>query len=143
MITHTETRVLPYSAEAIFNVVADVQDYSKFLPWCVASRVKSRKNNVLDADVVIGYGPFREAFQCKVHLTPYSNIEVDYVKGPLDRLQNTWEFEALSLESTRVNFHVSLAFKSMLLDKMVRAVFDTACSKIIEAFELRLVKITD
>ncbi len=66
MPTHAEKRNLPFSPEQMFDLVADVEKYPQFLPWCVATRVKSRsKDNGVDgvvADMVIGYKMFRERF---------------------------------------------------------------------------------
>jgi coenzyme Q-binding protein COQ10 len=41
MPAHSETRRLPYTAEQMYDLVADVADYPKFIPWIAASRVRS------------------------------------------------------------------------------------------------------
>lgn len=33
MTTHSETRILPYSAEEMYALIADVERYPEFLPW--------------------------------------------------------------------------------------------------------------
>ena len=65
MPTHAERRKLPYTPEQMFDLVADIDSYSKFLPWCVASRVRRRNGDVLHADLVIGFKMFREKYTSK------------------------------------------------------------------------------
>ena len=66
MPTHAEKRNLPYSPEQLFDLVAQVDKYPEFLPWCLASRIKKRDGNVFYADLIIGYKMVRERFGSKV-----------------------------------------------------------------------------
>ena len=82
MPTHAEQKLLPYTPLQLFELVADVDRYNEFLPWCVASRVNSRKDNVINADLVIGFKMFREKFTSEVTLTRPERIDVKYANGP-------------------------------------------------------------
>ena len=68
MPTHAEKKVLRYSQEQLFDMVADVARYPEFLPWCVGARVLSRDEQVLVADLTIGFRMFRETFRSRVGL---------------------------------------------------------------------------
>ena len=73
----------------MFDLVADVNSYPKFLPWCSAARIHSRniikKNEVLEADLVISFKVFREKFASKVILMrSESKIVTEYIDGPLN-----------------------------------------------------------
>ncbi|QYU70666.1 type II toxin-antitoxin system RatA family toxin [Leptolyngbya sp. 15MV] len=68
MPTHAEKKVLPYTRDQLFDVVADVRRYPEFLPWCVAARVISHTETELVADLTIGFRMFRETFRSQVTL---------------------------------------------------------------------------
>src|ERR1019366_820490 len=92
MPTHAETRRVAYRPEQLFDLVADVGQYPKFLPWCIGARVRSRSETGLIADLTIGFGPFRESFTSRVTLDRPQRILVRYENGPFRYLNNQWEF---------------------------------------------------
>ena len=73
---------MPFTPEQLFDLVADVEKYPEFLPWCVAARVLSKSDTEIVADLSVGYKLFRETFRSRVHLTPKTRIDVEYIKGP-------------------------------------------------------------
>src|ERR1700684_3520382 len=76
MSTHAERQVVPYTPEQLFDLVADVEKYPRFLPWCVASRIRSKTENQLVADLTIGFGPFPESFTSRVTLDRPKRVTV-------------------------------------------------------------------
>ncbi len=68
MPTHAEKRVVRYTPEQMFALVADVGAYPKFLPWCVGARVRTETETEIVADLTIGFGPFREGFTSRIAL---------------------------------------------------------------------------
>lgn len=137
MPTHSETRILPYSAAQLFDLVMDIEKYPEFLPWCIGARVNSRSKNDLDADVLIGYKVFRERFSSRVHFTKNKEIEVEYLKGPMRHLHNKWVFRDMREGECRVDFYVDFTLKSKLLEGFVDQFFQKALMKMINAFETR------
>ena len=92
MPSHSETRQLPYAPEQMFDLVAAIEDYPQFLPWCKAARIISRAPKQVTADLIIGAGPFNETFTSLVTLDRPRRIGVTYQSGPLSRLTNEWAF---------------------------------------------------
>tara|TARA_R110001583_G_scaffold27985_8_gene99840 strand:- start:63425 stop:63895 length:471 start_codon:yes stop_codon:yes gene_type:complete len=135
--THAERRKLPYTPEQMFDLVADIDSYSKFLPWCVASRVRRRNGDVLHADLVIGFKMFREKYTSKVTLQPHDRIDVEYLQGPFKYLNNHWVFEPTEDGGTFLDFFVDFEFRSALLQKMIGVVFNEAVKLMVGAFETR------
>ena len=90
--THAEQRILPYSQRQLFDLVADVERYPEFLPWCYAARITKRDGDVFYADLVIGFKVFRERFSSKVTLNRWDSVDVRYLKGPMRYLNNHWRF---------------------------------------------------
>jgi coenzyme Q-binding protein COQ10 len=136
MPTHAERRLVPYRPEQLYDLVADVAKYPQFLPWCVASRVRSRVGDVLHADLTIGFGPFRESFGSRVTLQPHSRIDVVYEKGPFRYLNNYWVFEP-DPGGCKVDFFVDFEFNSRILQAAIGVVFQQAVRRMVNAFEIR------
>ena len=139
MPTYSETKILKYEPEQMFDLVADVNSYPKFLPWCSAARIHSRnmieKNEVLEADLVISFKVFREKFASKVILMrSESKIVTEYIDGPFKRMHSTWQFKAIE-NGSEVSFYVDFEMKNAVLQKVVGVVFNEAMRRVLSAFE--------
>ena len=148
MPTHAEKRKMPYSAERMYALIADVQAYAEFLPWCEAARVRSRKplpdgtGEVIEADLVISFKVFRERFGSRVTLRPATGgrpwvIDVEYLDGPFRYLNNHWEFHPDGPDACVVDFFVDFEFRSRTLQAIIGVVFNEAMQRIVRAFERR------
>ncbi len=137
MPTHAEKRILPHSPERLFDLVADVDRYAEFLPWCVAARVTKREGNVLYADLVIGFKMFREKFSSKVTLSRPGRIDVEYSRGPFKYLNNHWLCTPEGTDATCIDFYVDFKFRSRLLQTLIGTVFNEAVRRMVGAFEIR------
>jgi coenzyme Q-binding protein COQ10 len=137
MPTHAERRVLPYTPEQLFDIVADIERYPDFLPWCVATRIRSRDGNVITADVVIGFKMFRERFTTRDVLDRPRRIDVSYHDGPFKYLNNHWVFEPVGDASCELDFYIDFEFKTRLLQIAVGALFNEAVKVMVSSFEKR------
>jgi coenzyme Q-binding protein COQ10 len=136
MPTHAEQRVLSYTPEQLFALVADIERYPEFLPWCVAARVKERRADLIVADLIIGFRMFRERFTSRVALDPPDRIDVTYAEGPFRRLNNHWVFERVP-DGCCIDFYVDFEFKSRLMQKVIEMLFGEAVRRMVGAFEKR------
>jgi coenzyme Q-binding protein COQ10 len=142
MPTHAEKRELPYRAEQLFDLVADIERYPEFLPWCIAARVRSREGNVIVADLVIGFKMIRERFTSRVEIDrPALRIDVAYKEGPFRYLNNHWIFEPLPDGHCRIDFYVDFEFHSHVLQKLMGVLFNEAVRRMVHAFETRARKL--
>ena len=137
MPSHAEKRVLPYTAEQLFDLVMDIEKYPEFLPWCVAARINERSKTELSADVVVGYKVFREKFSSRVHFTRPKEVEVEYLKGPMRHLHNKWVFRDIGGGQCEVDFYVDFSLQTKLFETLVDQFFHRALVKMINAFEGR------
>jgi coenzyme Q-binding protein COQ10 len=137
MPTHAERKYLPYSPAQLFDLVADVEKYPEFLPWCVAARIRKRDGAVMFADLVIGFKMVRERFTSKVVLSAPGRIDVTYTEGPFSYLNNHWIFEPAADGGTNIDFFVDFEFRSKLLQKLIGALFNEAVRLMVAAFEKR------
>jgi coenzyme Q-binding protein COQ10 len=137
MVGIRETRILPYSAEQMFDLVADVKNYGKFLPWVVATRIRSDSETEMVADMVVGFKSLRESFTSKVFKERAKRIEVLYLDGPLSDLDNVWTFKAIDANNCEVGFSVDFQFKNKVFQALAGQYFDRAFRKMVAAFEQR------
>ncbi len=136
MPSHSEIRVLPYTSQQLFDLVMDIENYPDFLPWCIGARINKKTKNNLEADVIIGYKMFRERFSSRVHFTPNSEVEVEYLKGPMRHLHNRWVFKDVK-RGCEVSGYVDFSLKTKLFESIVDQFFHRALVKMINAFEAR------
>ena len=141
----SSTRSVPQSADQMFGLVADVEQYPQFLPMCEALTIRSKKeregNTLLIADMTVGYKAIRETFTSQVLLDPGDRkINVKYVDGPFRYLRNDWEFVDTA-DGCDVVFFIDYEFKSRLLGALMGAMFDRAFHMFSEAFEKRAANI--
>jgi coenzyme Q-binding protein COQ10 len=132
-----EVRRLPYTAEQMFDLVADVGRYAEFLPWVVATRIKSDSESEMVADMLVGFKALREKFTSKVLKQRHREIEVIYLDGPLKDLDNTWRFKDLPDGGCEVDFSVEFAFRNRVFEALAGQYFDRAFRKMVGAFEAR------
>lgn len=137
MTRHIEKRNLPYTPEQLFGLVAEVDKYSEFLPWCLSSVIKRREGNVFFADLVIGYKVVREKFGSKVTLAHPERIDVQYLSGPMKYLTNQWKFIREPDGSCTIDFYVDFEFKNRVLQGLMGAFFNELVRRMVSAFEQR------
>ena len=138
MPTHAEERHSPFTPDQLFDLVADIERYPEFLPWCVASRVRRREGNTVWADLIIGFKMFRERFTSKVTMDRAEHrIDVAYSEGPFRYLNNHWRFKPAPDGGTLIDFYVDFEFRSVMLQKIIGALFGEAVKRMVAAFEHR------
>ena len=132
-----EIRQVPYSAEQMFDMVADVGRYGEFLPWVIATRVREDSETEMIADMLVGFKAIREKFTSKVEKDRPNRIEVIYLDGPMRDLDNIWRFTPLETGGCEVDFCVDFTFKNKMFEAMAGQYFDRAFRKMMSAFEAR------
>ena len=132
-----ELRIMPYSAEQMFDLVADVGRYPEFLPWVAATRVRSDSEHEMIADMLVGFKNLREKFTSRVEKVRPERVQVHYVDGPMRDLDNVWLFRPIDDQSCEVDFSVSFSFRNALFEKLAGQYVDRAFRKMVAAFEER------
>jgi len=141
MPKYAERRVLGHSPQQMFELVADVERYSEFLPWCLGTRITNRDQSSLDADMLIGFHMIRERFGSHVELDRDNHmINVRYTYGPFRYLINHWQFLTHGT-GCEVDFSVDFEFRSRLLQKIMGIVFTEAVHRMVRAFEARALEV--
>jgi coenzyme Q-binding protein COQ10 len=137
---HRVTRILPYTPEQLFELVGDVAEYPKFVPWITSMhtsrpRVEGEGVTTLDAEASVGFAFLKERFSTRVRRDAARHqITVTLISGPFRKLRNTWLFRP-DEAGCKVIFDIEFEFKSKLLDMMLAANFDRAVNKLIGCFQ--------
>lgn len=137
MPAHSEQQILPYTQEQLFDLVADIERYPEFLPWCRAARVLERGDNELLGELVISFSHMSESYVSRVTLARPHSIDVAMVRGPFEYLTNRWRFTPLDGGKTQVDFYLDFKFRSRILEKLIGGLFAKATNKMVEAFRGR------
>ena len=141
MTTHSEIKFLPYTAQQMYDLVSDVANYPKFLPWTAAARIRSTSDQgdhlEMLADLVISFKVFRETFGSRVLLWPeIKKIDTAYLDGPFKYMESQWQFTEAD-NGCNVSFEVDFQFKNKLLQGAAGLFFQEAMHQVVRSFEGR------
>ena len=141
MPKHAETRPLPYTAQQMYDLVADVASYPEFLPWTAAARIRSvtdeGDHQVMLADLIISFKVFREKFGSRVRLWPdQRKISTEYLDGPFSHMVSNWKFDEAD-QGCLVHFDVDFEFRNRILQSTASLFFNDAMQRVVRAFERR------
>jgi len=142
MPKQNEEKIVSFNKEQMFNLVADIDKYSDFLPWCNKSTIiKSEvvgENTIVVADLEIGYGQFIYTYRSNVILDKSKNfIKVNHIEGPFNYLENEWRFEEISSESSKITFSIDFELNVKIFDILITKFFDKAFQKMVDSFHQR------
>jgi coenzyme Q-binding protein COQ10 len=141
-LRHRLTRQLPFAAEALFDLVGDVEAYPQFVPWLSQLNTWNRKPDgegvtVLDAEARVRFAFLTERFTTRVRLDrPLLAIDVALLSGPFRRLENHWRFKATP-RGTELAFDIDFEFRSHLLEHLLAANFERAAARLVDCFKRR------
>ena len=135
---HVERSALvPFTAEAMFDLVADVESYPDFLPGCRAATVHSRDGDQVVASIALAEGPLRAEFRTRNRLSRPDSITMRLVEGPFSALEGTWTFSPLGTDGSRVSLALEFEFASGVVDALMGPVFASLCNRLVDAFVQR------
>ncbi len=139
MVQRQQEIKLPFSPKAMFDLVADVECYPEFVPYCTGLRILKRSQHndtdILLAQMIVQYKVFREQFKCKVILDPTRlTIDVDFVEGPIKKLENKWRFHDLDDAGSKTDFFIDFEFNNFLLQNASNRAFDKVYTYLTNAF---------
>lgn len=138
MPRHDETRHVRFTAHQMFDLVAGVEHYPEFLPWCLGTRIRDRRDDVFLADMVIGFKMLRERYTSRVTLDRAAlEVRVAYLDGPFKHLENSWSFSPDPAGGSVIEFHIEFEFRSKMLQNLIGRMFHEAVRVMVNAFEKR------
>jgi ribosome-associated toxin RatA of RatAB toxin-antitoxin module len=135
--------LVPYTAEQMFELVAAVSDYPRFLPWCADTHVRPRCDGLIDATIEIHYRGVRSRFTTCNDNRAHESIRMTLVEGPFRRLAGTWHFRSLRADACKVHLHLHYDFAPGLLGRVIAPVFDGIAGSLVDSFTRRAEQLYD
>ena len=121
----------------MFSLVADIERYPNFLPWCRSATVHARTPTEVTASLEIARGPFRKSFTTRNRMTDPERIDIELVDGPFSRLDGFWSFEGVAANGCRVGFEVQFEVSSRALARLLGPLFEEIASTMVDTFSRR------
>lgn len=123
-----------YSAEQMFELVAGIEDYPRFLPWCSGASVVPGRGGGVDASLDIDYLGIKSRFTTHNLMRFPKQIKMTLLDGPFRSLDGSWHFHARRAGACKVQLALRYRFASDLLGRAVTPVFDAIANSMIDAF---------
>jgi coenzyme Q-binding protein COQ10 len=141
MSSHKESRIVPYTADLMYSIVADVEKYPQFLPWVAGLRVlggaREGDREIIVAEMLVGFRALRERYTSRVVLNANARtIDVAQTEGAFRKLENHWRFTPEG-DGCRVDFSIVFEFKNKLLNAVAAKSFAHVLTRMSHAFEER------
>lgn len=138
MPKHFVEETLPYTPKQLFDLVADIESYPKFIPWCEGVRIKERDGDTVIAELIIHFKGVQGKYTSRVLIDEDANeISVELAQGPFHHLYQGWKFRKSQNGGTTVEFDIDFKIRNFLIEKMVDMMFDDACKKMMHSFRKR------
>ncbi|OGI44898.1 MAG: ubiquinone-binding protein [Candidatus Muproteobacteria bacterium RBG_16_64_11] len=137
MSTIRKSALVPYSAHEMFVLVADVESYSQFLPWCGGSRILSRDEDSVAAAIEIAYSGVHKTFTTINRMQTDKMIEMRLVEGPFKHLFGYWSFLALDERASKVSLDMEFEFSSAMVGLVMGPVFSRIANDLVDSFRRR------
>ncbi|MHB8454195.1 MAG: type II toxin-antitoxin system RatA family toxin [Acidiferrobacterales bacterium] len=137
MTTVHKSALVPYSAREMYALVADIESYPKFLPWCSGTRILAHAEGTVTAAIDIDYSGVRKTFTTSNHGRADEVMEMRLVEGPFRHLLGYWRFTALEDSACKVTFDLDFEFSSKLLALVVGPVFQRIANGMVDSFRQR------
>lgn len=130
-----------YTADEMYQLVADVEKYGDFLPWCSGARVLSTNNNEVTAQVDIAFKAVKQSFTTINEHEKGKQINMRLKNGPFSSLSGLWEFVELDEQASKILFDLEFSFSNRLAGAVIGPVFSMIANGMVDAFHQRAMEI--
>ena len=132
--TISKSALVPYAASDMFALVADVEKYPGFLPWCRDAHVRAPGEDTVEASLEIGRGPIRKTFTTRNVMTRDSRIDIGLIDGPFKHLKGCWQFMTLDGAGSRIVLNLEFELSNALLRHTLGPLFSEIANTMVDAF---------
>ncbi len=135
-----QSELVPYTADEMFALIADVESYPEFLPGCERSWVEWRDGNRFRAGMAVRKGKVAFNFRTEQTLEPPHRLDLRLVEGPFRKLEGGWQVLPNVL-GCRVSLMLDFEFENRLVGAALSPVFKLMTGALVSSFRERAVKI--
>ena len=137
MTTIHRSAIVPYSARQMYELVADIPAYPKFLPWCGSARVVSAQGDEVMAAIEIAYSGIHRTFSTRNLLQRDKMIEMRLLEGPFSYLQGFWQFMALGVHASKITLDLEFEVANKIVGLALTPIFSNIANQLVDRFHQR------
>lgn len=126
--------IVPYTARQMFELVNNIEDYPRFLPWCHSSQIISKTDKEVVASLEIAWKGIHKSFTTRNILDPYHQVDISLENGPLQQMEGIWSFHPLNEHGCKVILDLEFEFAGSFIDRFFQPVFQHIANTLVEAF---------
>ncbi len=136
-----KSALVNYSSQEMYQLVSNIDDYQKFLPWCANSKIIRREKDFVEATVEIAHGSLKKSFTTHNTNTPNEKIEMTLVDGPFKSLDGCWTFQSLGDSGCKITLDLNFEFSSRIVAMAIGKIFNAIASSQVDSFAKRAVEV--
>jgi ribosome-associated toxin RatA of RatAB toxin-antitoxin module len=129
--------LVKFSAIQMFELVANIEAYPEFLPWCAGSRILTRNAEMVEAELIIAKAGFHKSFATRNRLDRGGRIHLSLLEGPFSSLEGVWDFMPLRENASKISLHLEFELSGKLAALAFGAVFNQICNTMVNSFTER------
>src|SRR5687767_8030250 len=129
--------LLPYAVQQVYGLVADVERYPEFLPWCTDARILVGDDREVTVRLGLSSRLARASFTTINRLVPESAITMSLVDGPFDELEGRWDFTSVGGTGTRADLQVRFSTRGVIGALALGRAFEGICNQLVDVFARR------
>ena len=129
--------LLGYSAQQMFDLIADVERYPEFIPWCSGATLMSKTDRELVAELSLSKGGIKQKFATRNQMDAPRRMSIKLENGPFKYLNGVWRFEPMGDSACQVSLEMDFEIAGRLLSMAFSPVFQQATNMLVDAFEKR------
>jgi ribosome-associated toxin RatA of RatAB toxin-antitoxin module len=133
--------LVSYSARQMFELVNNIEDYPRFLPWCSASHIIRRTDSEVEATIDVTWKGIGKSLTTCNYLHPYDHMEIKLVEGPFHHLEGRWMFIELNDQACKVCLDLEFEFTGSIIDMVFQPIFNHIANSLVDAFCKRAVEV--
>jgi len=129
--------LVPYSAEAMFDLIEQAEFYPSFLPWCTAAEILERSDDWVGARLEFSYLSLRFTMRTRNPKRRPEWLQVRMMEGPFRQFHGDWRLVPLADQGCRVSFDLAYQFSEGVVDQVAKAALGRIFGSVVEAFVKR------
>ena len=125
---------VPFPAPDMFSLVADIERYPRFLPWCRSATVHARTPTVVTASLEVARGPLRKSLKTRNRMMEPDRIDIELIDGPFSRFDGHWSFDETVARCCTVGFEIQFEISNRMLARVLSPLFEDIARTMVDAF---------
>ncbi len=132
-----KTVLLPFPAEAMFDIIEQAEHYPQFIPWCSAAEILERSEDIVAARVSMRVAGLSLWLETRNPKRRPEWLQLKMVRGPLRRFEGEWRLTPLNASACRIDFTLSYEIGDGMIERVAGPVFARMADSMVDAYVTR------